>query len=140
MALHNTDGKGNLHSFDIGNPGMSTLTPWSETHYDEVRSVTLARADTLIQNGTLPAPNVIKIDVEGSEALVLAGFGDYLANPALEAIVIEARADLHQNPTTDAVGTLLTDAGFLLRPLTRNEQSAHSLMNFLAERPKSNLD
>lgn len=54
-----------------------------EKSYD----VTVARADTLL--GELPAPNVIKIDVEGAEGDVLEGIGDMLRRADLRVVYVE---------------------------------------------------
>ncbi len=37
------------------------------------------RLDTLVQTGQIPVPNVIKIDIEGAEALALEGAGELLS-------------------------------------------------------------
>ena len=39
----------------------------------KTETVTVARLDTLVESGAVPVPQVIKIDVEGAEALVLRG-------------------------------------------------------------------
>jgi len=38
-----------------------------------IETVNVARLDTLIESGRLPAPNVIKVDVEGAEERLLRG-------------------------------------------------------------------
>jgi FkbM family methyltransferase len=52
-------------------------------------TVPTARTDTLIANGTIPEPTVVKIDVEGAEPLVLDGMGEYLASETLRVLYLE---------------------------------------------------
>ena len=117
-----------------GNAGMSTLHAWAGAHYDDQITVECARADELVAAGRLPPPTVIKLDVEGGEAAVLAGLGALLLRPELRAIVFEAATGLAQSPDTDAIAGPLRRAGFRLVPLVRREHSTHTLDNYLASR------
>lgn len=135
LALGDHDGTATLHINDRGNPGMTTMTPWAEAGYDAQVEVRLARADTLIATGEIPAPNLIKLDVEGAEAAVLAGFGERLRDPGLRAVVFETRADLLDDPAACPAARRLQSAGFQFRALPRTTGSAHALGNFLAYRP-----
>lgn len=58
--------------------------------------VEVRAGDELIAAGTLPAPNVIKIDVEGFEGEVLAGLADCLKSSTLRALGIEVHFSLLQ--------------------------------------------
>jgi len=51
--------------------------------------VSVLRADVALKTYGIPAPNVVKIDVEGFELEVLRGFGELLSQPQLRLILIE---------------------------------------------------
>lgn len=51
---------------------------------------------SLIEQGVVDAPNLIKIDVEGFELEVLEGLGDRLASPELRAIGVEVHFGILQ--------------------------------------------
>ncbi len=52
-------------------------------------TIQLARGETLVSQGKVTSPNVIKIDVEGHEWNVVAGLGNLLESPDLRRILIE---------------------------------------------------
>lgn len=86
----------------------------SETE-DSLR-VCVTRGDSLISAGTLPTPNIIKIDTEGSELDVLRGLEGVLKAPELRMLCIEVHfALLDERGEKDAprhVENLLSAAGF----------------------------
>lgn len=134
VALGDRDGTATLHVNASGNPGMTTLTPWAEASYSAQVQVPLVRAATLIERGDAPAPHLIKLDVEGGEAAVLAGFGDWLRHPGLQAVVFETQADLLADPARCPAARQLQAAGFHFTALPRAAGSDHALNNFLAQR------
>jgi len=53
-----------------------------------------ARLDDLVASGTVPAPNHIKIDVDGFEPKVIAGARQVLRGPAVRSLLIEVNQNL----------------------------------------------
>ncbi|MDB6118412.1 MAG: methyltransferase FkbM family [Verrucomicrobiaceae bacterium] len=45
-------------------------------------SVPMRRIDALVDEGRVPLPDLVKIDVEGAEVLVLKGFGRHISEPS----------------------------------------------------------
>lgn len=78
--------------------------------------VEVARADDLVARGLAPAPEVVKIDVEGYEYEVIEGFGKLLEAPTLNAVFIEVHFRLlHERGLDGApkdIVNRLTGAGF----------------------------
>ncbi|MBC7624911.1 MAG: FkbM family methyltransferase [Aeromicrobium sp.] len=89
-----------------GNSGLTSLSPWPDVVYEDDCHVVSMRADHLIKNG-FSIPNVVKMDVEGYELQVLKGFGDYLFDPSLRAIIFE-------DNDCEEIHAILKDAGFLI--------------------------
>lgn len=69
--------------------------------------VTVARIDTLVRSGAIPAPDVIKIDVEGAEGLLLRGASWTLQNHSPKLAI-----ELHGTEESRAVVRFLLDAGY----------------------------
>ena len=130
LALSDRTGYAPLHLAPPGNSGMTTLSPWSGGSYTGTVLVAIARGDDLIAAGTLPAPTVIKIDVEGHELAALQGLAATLRSGACHAVIFEDALTAGSE-----VKTLLRSFGFTVAPLDRHENSAHTLGNFAAIRP-----
>lgn len=117
------------------NPGRNALGGFEDPDSFSETLAVLSTGDGLIDQGLLPAPNVIKIDVEGAEILVLRGLRKVLARPDCRAIVIEAEPD-SDRPDSE-LRQLLPPEQFRLTRLQRREATGHRLDNFLAERISS---
>lgn len=77
-------------------------------------TVPVETLDHLLETGALPAPDFIKLDVEGAEARVLRGMD----------VVIQQRqptilAELHEEDVAAEATRLLTDRGYVARELTQ---------------------
>lgn len=134
-ALGETDGIARLSIVTRGNNGLSSLRPWPDVTYEGTILCPCARTDSLLTTGALPAPTVVKLDVEGFEVVVLRGFGDLLSSNELRSIVFESPADLIKDPESQPVFTMLTKAGFEITPLAPAHASEKRVANnFLATR------
>ncbi|PWT73675.1 MAG: hypothetical protein C5B59_12845 [Bacteroidetes bacterium] len=83
VAIGERDGTADFHE-SKDRPTSSLLPgehPWKTV------KVPICRLDTLIKEGTLPVPSVIKIDTEGYTYQVLEGLGEYL--PRVEVLYLE---------------------------------------------------
>jgi FkbM family methyltransferase len=91
-ALGGEDGGARaFHVPRAGDVTGASLYMENTSHYAapnlQVREVASARLDTLVVRETLPAPDLVKIDVQGAELEVLAGAGATLAGAS--ALIIE---------------------------------------------------
>jgi FkbM family methyltransferase len=89
------------------------------------------RLDDLVSQIGLPAPTLLKIDVDGAEAPVLAGAPLTLASPGLRSVLVEVRRDL-----TEEVVRLLDEAGLAVRTRVeeRDGQPLHDVWYGIFER------
>jgi FkbM family methyltransferase len=134
-ALSDTTGLATLSIVTRGNSGLSSLRPWADVSYDARIMCPRDRAEALVLNDACPAPNVVKLDVEGYEAEVLRGFGDLLSAPTLNAIVFEAPGDFSASPERHPVSKMLEHAGFRVKPLSPAHSAEKTVAtNFLAFR------
>ena len=134
FALSDTDGEAPFFMDTTFNSGRSSLLATATEANPAVIPMRLARADTLVARGELPAPNLVKLDVEGAESSVLAGFGALLGATSLRAVVFETDSALLDDPQKCPAARQLLAAGFKLRALTRRENTGHPLGKFLAYR------
>lgn len=114
-ALSNEDGFATL-SVAAGPSAVSNhLTRTTDSEGVGVRT---ARGDTLVAQG-VPAPDVMKIDVEGFEVEVFDGMPVLLRDVNLRAVCLEVHfAQLHERGMGDAAGRIvkaLRVAGFRVR-------------------------
>jgi FkbM family methyltransferase len=56
-----------------------------------------ASLDQLVESGSIPAPQHIKVDVDGFEHKVIAGARNVLANPSLRSVLIEINTNLGEH-------------------------------------------
>jgi FkbM family methyltransferase len=72
-------------SIDAGRGNLSVPTDQAGVLFSRVDPegdvpVRLKRGDSIVEDGSVPAPTVLKIDVEGTEPDVLHGYGDCIAD------------------------------------------------------------
>ena len=136
VGLWNSQGFKLLHCMDDVNPGMTTFVPWSGTKGCRSMSVAVETGDALVRMGVVPAPTVVKIDVEGAESKVLQGMEAVLASPSLRAVIFEARSDSLDAGNDIPPEMQLLAAGGLtaVERLQRREHTEHNLSNFIAKR------
>ncbi len=109
--------------------GRNALAMWGDEREYSHAFAQCIRGDEFIRQG-FPVPHVIKIDVEGSELEVLQGMVDILSDPRCRCIVYETGAEVLDS--ANPINTCLPEAGFQMRPLRRNEPTAHNLENYVA--------
>jgi len=118
-----------------GNPGMSTLHPVEGLAYDQHFVVATQTAAAVIERGLAPPPTAMIMDAEGAETEILRGFGTHLAAATLRVVVFEAANEFLETKSPADLQRILIGAGFSLRALVRQEDTAHALTNFVASRP-----
>lgn len=82
-----------IGSIEFSQPGKDDVAYGSSaieaTESEATIEVPTTTADQLIADDEIPAPNVVKIDVEGSEPLVLEGLEKALSAPSCRAVYCE---------------------------------------------------
>ena len=83
----------NISNFQPGKSGHSFDKPINQHGKEYVPEYKQAcigyRLDSLIHDFSLPVPNHIKIDVDGNEEKIIAGFGNLLNHSSLKSIMVE---------------------------------------------------
>jgi FkbM family methyltransferase len=114
----------NLHLVHSGNPGLSTFVPQNEYNYDMLLPSRVERGDDLIMAGSVPAPDVIKLDIERSEEDAMLGLRQTLASGSV-SLVLEG---------TEQIGQVVHSLGYpSIVLLTRNE-GTDDYSNYVASR------
>lgn len=141
-ALSNVDGEAPFilcEEVDNGRSSGSHLAgafvPADQTVYESFHHtiVSTARGDTLVQAGRVPAPSIVKIDVEGAEVQVLEGIVGILCTLKPTLLI-----EVHSVTSMFYAQTLLSQSGYKLRLL--NEQaSTHSRCFVIARADRSLL-
>lgn len=103
--------------------GTSTL-PERDTSNTVTRLV--QRADELIKQEQIEAPDIVKIDIEGAEHDVLDGFGNQLSD--IDVIFVEIHLSQDKN---DTVSELLEQHGFSVTTLAQRENSKDDYQKFI---------
>lgn len=76
-----------------------------------IQYVVTSSLDEIIRRYSLPLPNYIKIDVDGSEIQLLRGCSKTLSNPKLESMIIEIESS---KPENSQIATYLKKFNFSL--------------------------
>lgn len=90
IALSNESGVVGLSVPDSPTPGYGGSSIGKDAEI-QVRS---SRGDELIENGTIPCPNVVKIDVEGAEPLVIEGLEATLSDKGCRTVYCEVHKSM----------------------------------------------
>lgn len=125
VALADTTGEMDLViDTDTAGAGQHSLaTDTRSVGNDETLSVDVKEGDSMVRDGSIPIPSVIKIDVEGAELEVLEGLEETLTSQRCRLIYCEVHHSQVQQKTDRVVG-LLREHGFDVEVLfKRGEES-----------------
>ena len=134
IALGEMAGYENISLMIRGNSGLSSLRPWPSADYDAEVGCRVDTIDNLVASGRLPAPSVIKLDVEGFELSVLKGARKVMRSPDLKAVVFESDGD-----DKVAIEKLLDEMGFVTSALDKASprESDNASPNYMALRTQT---
>lgn len=119
MAVSSGQGHGQLSV--SGTMGSSSLVPGMVTDVQSVREVEMIALDDVFdQRPELPAPSVVKIDVEGAELAVLRGM-ERLLEGDVTLIIEYERTHIERHPELHDLPRWLEDRGFRLTVLDERE-------------------
>lgn len=117
-ALANVDGTAELnYSLDLHD------SPTNQGSNDDSITVKTASGDRLINEGAIPGPDVMKIDVEGAELNVLLGLEEYLSERECRLIYVEIHDKIEEfGHTEGSLVNMLNGLDYELTELaTRSE-------------------
>lgn len=127
-------------SMAFGHHPSKRLEPGAGHHYladdgDEAGWITVdcRRGETLVAEG-LPAPDVVKIDVQGAELKVLRGMGAALDGVRSVYVEIHPEKSKRYATTAEEIERFLRDEGFVLTPLGVPGTYRHGVYHVLASR------
>lgn len=131
FALSNSNGKSEFFAKSTSERGEGIGSISDESHSKEMftESITIEtnRGDDLISKNVVPNPDILKIDVEGAEIEVLAGFEETLANRGCRAILVE----VHNPPNSVRdVKEVLEKYDYKVNILSEGEHQTHLIAKF----------
>lgn len=112
-ALADRDGEAQFHVSTDDQTGLSSFGPIAA--HQDIITVPCVRLDDFLKRRMLEHIRLLKIDVEGSEDIVLRGLGKFLTNHQVDFILAECydeRLEL-MNTSTEQVWALLRSAGYI---------------------------
>lgn len=132
IAVADRDGEMRLQT--TAHPGGATLegfgVPYDRTGTISVQTRTV---DSLIAEGAIPPPNVVKIDVEGAEAAVLRGMPNVLASGRPTFVFeLDAADDEELRSKRLEVESIFASAGFESSELPLSYGGNHLVRHFVA--------
>lgn len=109
VALSNSEG---IAKFDTISPDSIDLSAHlADKETEDTIDVVTNRGDKLIESGQVPAPDIIKIDVEGAEYLVMEGMGGTLSKCRI--VICELHSSIEDfGNSMDDFYTYLKNEGF----------------------------
>jgi len=128
MALGESEGETTLYPAERTGMGIHKLF-----YADEVKPegilVPISSGDNLIQRGRVPAPTVIKIDVEGYEMAVLQGLAAALTSPVCRLLALEVHPQelTHFHYQVSDIRTFVTQMGFFIDQESQRAGQIHWL-------------
>jgi FkbM family methyltransferase len=113
-AVGSEDGKVDIYADPDGYSASALLSAPAGAIAEKI-TTPIARLDTLISAKTVPVPDLMKLDVQGSEMRVLVGTGTFLEQiKCLQLEVWFSRAYGPDNPLFGELLTMLEERGFSL--------------------------
>jgi FkbM family methyltransferase len=129
FALSNEAEQRALYHGLPGNTGQSSLATAVTAQTSQVYCI---EADRLIFNDGVPAPTLLKLDVEGWETRVLQGASRLLVECPPKAIVFEAESDRNGRCLEGGIQQLLEENGYEISHLPRPSKEIERRENYVA--------
>lgn len=113
-ALSDSDGTQEFFHPGTDEVGYQRSSLGDRLHSNSV-NVTTRRGDSLIADGDVEAPTIVKIDVEGAEYAVASGLQDALAAPRCRCLLCEVHLPTDGRPSIEDFGASADELIALLR-------------------------